>query len=1774
MQTAGLMGVDVRVDKVRDWRCPFDLCQTAFDTFGEVTDHVSHDHPSHEAQLFQRLGGFWAPLICYFNKKGSWPIVEEIVNATNDQGRYSASPLDRERADELWRSGSVRLGAEELREIRVLPGSPLEELLHILRTSASAQPSAELSEVEGFGQGPGPWGTREEAPDHAQEPDIIGDQDEDTEHETVSDHREWPPPLETQGQGHGVTIYDGLVVEQFVDSRPGFDDEVIGRMNVLATVLRSEGRRLEKRLEGLLRSFEENEIPTGQFGEVTLQDPVLLVLAQHRSFRLCRKNIFCPIEGCPSTRKIGTVQKLMAHLQIEHGVAKEETIDIVQYLISQMLPGLAVPVLRKRGDHVTRQKWDGIRCHYPGCTYVHWKHEQIREHVNRQHRDLALDMKRLGWFWGTIRTVLKQRPLMSIAEALGEGTVWKCRQDKCRHLFPSPSALKKHFSSRHATATTQNWDAKTRQLELSWELHRGEEDAHSVGDARSEDEDEGEAFQELQREPSGPGEPEIRQEPEMVEVRPRQEFEGQRRVGLGLRINPALLVQQEADDQARMEMEESRREMVRRKEHHTKQTATGVNIPQLTSEQMQKVKQGLKNLFTDEINPMMEKFKPEPGEWETWRAFEGAYEEALHRIREHVTKAIGRDPRKIYGEKKLNPNLQAARELEAEKMIGLQTTRRELTKLKDLLHAITEPGPDDGDTAAEAVTERKRGQFTKQIGRVVQLLPQEIFQEYFGTSDHRALWEELNTSNEHRDRVIEWLDGLISSHVTGEQAQLNERAQALRVQDAYRTSKSIAMKRYVDKVQSPQCRIEKEEITAHFGTSWSAGIDEFREAAPESEFYLEPKIEEAEGDEMAIYMLDERNIDAVIKSRQDLSASGADGISYRIIKKAGKGGVKFIRILVETCIRNGRVPESWKEARTILIYKKGEREEIQNWRPISITNCIYRIFTCLMARSWQATNRRVHLFSDTQKGFIQKTNGCSEHAIILNELLHDANRRNEALIVTAIDFTNAFGSVPHGLIMSAMRQRKFPEWTQNIVADMYSGASSVIEVQGGRSDKIPWKRGVKQGCPLSPLIFNLCLEPLLQTVGTNLQNLGASVGPEEAEDRVKFTVQSYADDVIFISRTAEGMRLMLRKLEEFARWSRMDVNVKKCATASYLLDKNRHRCSLSENLTLNDAPIPNLTLAESLKYLGTTVAARRTVKLKSVKTKLTEMRTRLTKIIESPLLIVQKIDAIKTFLLPMLDFMMLNGDVGVGQLRDMDQNIRGAVDRALKAPGLPVECHHASWKDGGLSYPSLLDRREVLLVRSLSQMMLSKDDRIRTATRWFVEEERRHRKIREDRESSFLNWRDEHGDSGTACLAARTRKACGKLRIQLKLVDEEMIVSTDGSVYKTRSAEGISRFLTQKVIRQEKYKKLITHEVHGATYTTLRDNEVSNRGLTDIHTHKSDAYFRFMVVGRADCLPTPANLQQWFNKGQPPERKQCKKCGMERKSTLAHLLNECPPNYPLMTQRHNRVAKVVREAVLKFVAGDLKSDIHENTAIQVDGLPEGLRALRPDIVFERDGRGRRMMEILEFSCPYGHMSRGRDTLAAVYEAKKSKYTELATAIRERTQRPVNVTAVIVSSMGAVHPQTLKDLRAILQCGSRDLQMLGRRMSDAAIAGSLEIWRKMAQRMERGHPEEPGEQDLIERERREAIESEIAEEEQRAEEERSSEEDAEGSTMEERREETRRGRSPERRLNRVTNGEDTSETQEEPKGRGPVREIGDIEEPATDEDQEDGLTDDN
>jgi hypothetical protein len=123
----------------------------------------------------------------------------------------------------------------------------------------------------------------------------------------------------------------------------------------------------------------------------------------------------------------------------------------------------------------------------------------------------------------------------------------------------------------------------------------------------------------------------------------------------------------------------------------------------------------------------------------------------------------------------------------------------------------------------------------------------------------------------------------------------------------------------------------------------------------------------------------------------------------------------------------------------------------------------------------------------------------------------------------------------------------------------------------------------------------------------------------------------------------------------------------------------------------------------------------------------------------SPLLTVQKIDAVKTFLLSSIDFLVLNREVGRSQLRVMDKKIRGMINKELKVNGLPIECHHASWRDEGLSYPSLRDRDDILTIRLFAQMTLSDDIGVRAAIKQFIEDKREFRRIEIDPNAQFLD---------------------------------------------------------------------------------------------------------------------------------------------------------------------------------------------------------------------------------------------------------------------------------------------------------------------------------------------------------------------------------------------------------------------------------------------------
>jgi hypothetical protein len=150
-----------------------------------------------------------------------------------------------------------------------------------------------------------------------------------------------------------------------------------------------------------------------------------------------------------------------------------------------------------------------------------------------------------------------------------------------------------------------------------------------------------------------------------------------------------------------------------------------------------------------------------------------------------------------------------------------------------------------------------------------------------------------------------------------------------------------------------------------------------------------PKAEFADGGEIAKefreFMIDPKSIGQNMRRKHDLSALGLDGIGYLMLKLGSVPMLEFLSHVFEACVTYDKVPRTWKRSRTVFLYKKGDVNLPENWRPITITSCIYRIFTSMISEFLQQTIHKAgrrKIFSNSQKGSIAGVQGCMEHAVL------------------------------------------------------------------------------------------------------------------------------------------------------------------------------------------------------------------------------------------------------------------------------------------------------------------------------------------------------------------------------------------------------------------------------------------------------------------------------------------------------------------------------------------------------------------------------------------------------------------------------------------------------------------------------------------------------------------------------------------------------------------------------------------------------------------------
>jgi hypothetical protein len=671
----------------------------------------------------------------------------------------------------------------------------------------------------------------------------------------------------------------------------------------------------------------------------------------------------------------------------------------------------------------------------------------------------------------------------------------------------------------------------------------------------------------------------------------------------------------------------------------------------------------------------------------------------------------------------------------------------------------------------------------------------------------------------------------------------------------------------------------------------------------------------------------------------------------------------------------------------IPLFSREDRQRMAD-STITVTSFLYRLFTAVIAQWIQDKHafNKLHVFSHTHNGFVQGRAGCMEHAALTREMISHAQIRKKNLYMVQIDFLNAFGSVPHDFILTNTAAMGLPTVVTDLVKDIYTDHSSKISLVGGDTPFTPSSSGTVQRFPLSPTLFNICLESSLRRMEKpDLLELGYHVRLENGEE---FKINAAADadgDLILYTETHENMRTLLHHLEAFCQYAKMKVSAEKGVSISQIWSDRKHPEAdtnpffIRKTAGYNEIPMEMVSF-----YLEMPIGFNLYQNSKHGQEVFVSMLEDARQIGRSKLRITQKIHALKMFVFPRIDYRMMCADLSRTHFERCDAQIRGMVGRRFGIHGIPVELFQMSWRDDGFSFPSLRDRQNTLVIRTLLSMMTSPDEVTRKLMKQLEIQQARNIDIEyKERDSTcptgFLNWAPPYDemevcpDVPTQSIFPRAFRAHQEDQMSFWVYNSEQFLTHGiAESFKESKISKPAMWITQAVRRHLYCKRLGDRKVIASAFAALEDNSVSNHMFSWATSRYEDRMIRFTLKARLDALPSAQKIKYW-NKGKTQSR--CPFCGMIGASTR-HIQCLCDKRgtNSLVTKRHDRVGCVCGDA--SRCGHHLKTlDINENKDIQraCQRMSTGTqRFKRPDLVYESVNQetGKVKWELIEIICPW------------------------------------------------------------------------------------------------------------------------------------------------------------------------------------------------------------
>ena len=316
-------------------------------------------------------------------------------------------------------------------------------------------------------------------------------------------------------------------------------------------------------------------------------------------------------------------------------------------------------------------------------------------------------------------------------------------------------------------------------------------------------------------------------------------------------------------------------------------------------------------------------------------------------------------------------------------------------------------------------------------------------------------------------------------------------------------------------------------------------------------------------------------VDKAVKELKNGKSPGVDEIVAELVKNCGDHIVAYFYKLCTLIWNRKEWPDDWVKSIFVPIPKKGDIQQCSNNRTIAlICHCSKVILKIIAGRMKSKINEEVN---EVQAGFRPGT-GTRNQILNLKMIIEKNREYGKNVFLCFIDYRKAFDMVSHSVLWSVMASMGYPAHIIDLLKQLYGQQKAAVRTSHGLTDWFTVEQGVRQGCILSPHLFNIYSEQIMRNA------LDGFVGSVKVGGRTISNLR-YADDVVLIANSMDELQDLVNRVKESSLQFGLALNSNK--TKVMKIVKNSQNTKDAEHIIVNNNEI--IENVKEFVYLGTLI---------------------------------------------------------------------------------------------------------------------------------------------------------------------------------------------------------------------------------------------------------------------------------------------------------------------------------------------------------------------------------------------------------------------------------------------------------------------------------------------------------------------------------------------------------------------------------------------------------